>query len=89
VLFELVGADNAARFAMAIEAKASTRLLMKRKQLKTIRIDCTVNDCTGKPPMTDVTVVIESYRIVELKPGVCEAAPGEGAARLLLLTTVC
>lgn len=37
--------------------------------MKTVLANCTIIDCTGSPPMKDVTVVIEGNRILALKPG--------------------
>jgi hypothetical protein len=37
--------------------------------MRTILTNCTVIDCTGKPPMEDMTVVIEGDRIEKLTPG--------------------
>jgi imidazolonepropionase-like amidohydrolase len=37
--------------------------------MKTILTNCTVIDCTGNPPMKDMTVVIEGEEIAELKVG--------------------
>jgi len=45
--------------------------------MKTILTNCTIIDCTGKPPMTDMTLVVEDDKIAELKAGVSQAA-GEG-----------
>jgi len=46
--------------------------------MKTILTNCTVIDCTGKPPMKDTTVVVEDDRIAELKPGTHQQPPREG-----------
>ena len=46
--------------------------------MKTILTNCTVIDCTGNPPMKDMTVVIESDKIAELRPGVHQHAAEEG-----------
>jgi imidazolonepropionase-like amidohydrolase len=46
--------------------------------LKTILTNCAVIDCTGKPPMKDMTVVVEGDKIAELKPGAYSRAAGEG-----------
>jgi len=51
--------------------------------MKTVLTNCTVIDCTGKPPMKDMTVIIEGEKIAELKPGVWEQAPREGKVRVL------
>ena len=45
--------------------------------MKTVLTNCTVIDCTGKPPMKDMTVVAEGDKIAELKPGVHKEAAGE------------
>ena len=37
--------------------------------MKTILTNCTIIDCTGKPPLKDFSVVIESDRVVGLIPG--------------------
>ena len=46
--------------------------------MKTILTNCTVIDCTGEPPMKDMTVVIEGDKIAELKPGTYKQTVGEG-----------
>jgi imidazolonepropionase-like amidohydrolase len=46
--------------------------------MKTILTNSTVIDCTGKPPMVDMTVVIEGDKIAQLRPGPYEAAAGDG-----------
>ena len=46
--------------------------------MKTILTNCTVIDCTSKPPMKDMTVVIQGDKITELKPGSYRPADGEG-----------
>jgi imidazolonepropionase-like amidohydrolase len=45
--------------------------------VKTILTNCTVIDCTGKPPKEDMTIVIEGGKIAELKPGICREAARE------------
>jgi len=50
--------------------------------VKTILTNCTVIACTGKPPVKDMTVVIEGDRIAELKPGGYQQAAEEGDMRL-------
>ena len=37
--------------------------------MKTILTNCTVIDCTGKPPMQNMTIIIEADRISELQSG--------------------
>lgn len=45
--------------------------------MKTILTNCTVIDCTGKAPIEDVTIVIESDRITSIEPAALQApAPG-------------
>ena len=46
--------------------------------MKTILTNCTLIDCTGKPAMKDMTVVIEGEKIAALNPGVYQQADGEG-----------
>ena len=50
--------------------------------MKTILTNCTVIDCTGKPPMKDMTVVIEGDKIAELKPWGYQQAAEEGEVRV-------
>jgi imidazolonepropionase-like amidohydrolase len=50
--------------------------------MKTILTNCTVIDCTGKPPMKDTTIVIEDNKIANLKPGVYQPVEGEGENRV-------
>jgi imidazolonepropionase-like amidohydrolase len=50
--------------------------------MKTILTNCTVIDCTGKPPMTDMTIVIERGKIAELKPGIYKQEDGKGTVRV-------
>ena len=50
--------------------------------MKTILTNCTVIDCTGQPPLNDVTVFIEDDQITGLKPGVYQQAAEEGEARV-------
>ena len=38
-------------------------------QQKTVLTNCTVIDCTGRPPMEDVTVVIVGNKIAEIEQG--------------------
>jgi len=38
--------------------------------MRTILTNCTVIDCTGKPPLKDTTVVIDGDQIAQLRPGV-------------------
>jgi imidazolonepropionase-like amidohydrolase len=45
--------------------------------VKTVLTNCTVIDCTGKPPMTDATVVIVGNRITEIKKGSYNKSAGE------------
>jgi len=45
--------------------------------MKTILTNCTVIDCTGKPPQEDMTIVIEGGKIAELKPGIYREAARE------------
>ena len=52
--------------------------MIKEGPIKTILTDCTVIDCTGKPPMKNMNVVIEDNRIAELKLGTYEGVVGEG-----------
>ena len=50
--------------------------------MRTILTHCNVIDCTGKPPLKDVSVVIEYDKIAELKPGVYRAVAGEEEGRV-------
>ena len=45
--------------------------------VKTVLTNCTVIDCTGNAPMTDMTVVIVGNTIAEIKKGIYEKAAGE------------
>ena len=45
--------------------------------MRTILTNCTVIDCTGRPPMVDTTVVIEGEEIRELRPGRHDVAARE------------
>jgi len=49
--------------------------------MKTILTNCTVIDCTDRPPMKDMTVVIEGEKIAALKPGAYWQADGERDVR--------
>ncbi len=51
--------------------------------MKTVLANCTVIDCTGNPPMKEVTVIIEGNRILELKPGPYRERDQESDARVL------
>ena len=46
--------------------------------MRTILTNCTIIDCTGKPPMDDMTVVIEGEEIKQLKQGTYDGATQEG-----------
>ncbi len=46
--------------------------------MKTILTNCTVIDCTGKPPVKDMSIIIEADRISELKAGMYIPTAGEG-----------
>ena len=46
--------------------------------MKTILTNCTVIDCTGRPPMKDTTVVIERETIAALQPGAYQQTGREG-----------
>ncbi len=48
------------------EHKLTPKEITERKTMLT---NCTVIDCTGKPPMEDVTAVIEGDRIEKVTPG--------------------
>jgi len=50
--------------------------------MKTILTNCTVIDCTGNPPMENVTVVIEDQKIARLQQGTYQETAGEGEMRL-------
>ncbi len=50
----------------------------EKAQMKTILTNCTVIDCTGKPPKEDMTIVIEGGKIAELKTGIYREAAREG-----------
>jgi imidazolonepropionase-like amidohydrolase len=45
--------------------------------MRTILTNCTVIDCTGIPPLQDMTVEIDGDRIAQLKPGVHGKAAGK------------
>ena len=46
--------------------------------MKTILRNCTIIDCTGKPPMNDMTVIIENNKIAALDAGEYAWEPVEG-----------
>ena len=46
--------------------------------MKTILTNCTIIDCTGKPPMNDMTVIIENNNIAALEAGEYAWEPVEG-----------
>jgi len=48
----------------------------------TILTNCTVIDCTGKPAMPDMTVIIDGAKIAEVKPGRYEQEGGQGEVRV-------
>ncbi|MEE8391982.1 MAG: amidohydrolase family protein [Anaerolineae bacterium] len=50
--------------------------------MKTILTNCTIIECTGKPPANDMTLVIEGDKIAELKPGSYQPVEGRGEARV-------
>jgi imidazolonepropionase-like amidohydrolase len=50
--------------------------------VNSILTNCTVIDCTGNPPLKDMTVVIEGDRIAELRPGAYQAAAQDGETRV-------
>jgi imidazolonepropionase-like amidohydrolase len=51
--------------------------------VKTILTNCTVIDCTGNPPLKDMTVIVEGDRIAKLRPGAYQAAAQERETRVL------
>lgn len=54
--------------------------------IKTVLTNCVVIDCTGKPPMEDMTVVITGGRIAEIKRETYDPSPGETNVRVFNLT---
>ena len=46
--------------------------------MRTILTNCTVIDCTGRPTMQDMTVVIEGEGIKQLKQGTYDGQPMKG-----------
>ena len=50
--------------------------------MKTILTNCVVIDCTGKPPMEDMTVVITGNTITEIKRGTYRQSSGEKNVRV-------
>lgn len=50
--------------------------------MKTILTNCTIIDCTGKPPIRDMTIVIEGEKIVALDQGRYRQADGERGVRV-------
>jgi imidazolonepropionase-like amidohydrolase len=46
--------------------------------VKTILTNCSVIDCSGQPPMKDMSIIIEDDKIVELKAGLYNQTPSEG-----------
>jgi len=50
--------------------------------MKTVLTNCSVIDCTGKPPMEDMTVVITDDTITEIRSGTYRQSPGETNVRV-------
>jgi imidazolonepropionase-like amidohydrolase len=50
--------------------------------MKSVLTNCTVIDCTGRPPQQDTSIIIEDNKIAELRPGVYQEATGEGELRM-------
>jgi imidazolonepropionase-like amidohydrolase len=50
--------------------------------MKTVLTNCTVIDCTGKPPMEDMTVVITDDTITEISEGTYRQSSGDGNVRV-------
>jgi imidazolonepropionase-like amidohydrolase len=50
--------------------------------MKTVLTNCVVIDCTGKPPMEDMTVVITDDTITEIRKGTYSQSPGEKNVRV-------
>ena len=53
--------------------------------LKTVLTNCTVIDCTGNPPIKDVTLVIVGNTISEIKKGTYQKSAGEKNVKVLNL----
>jgi imidazolonepropionase-like amidohydrolase len=51
--------------------------------MKTVLTNCTVIDCTGNPPLEDMTLVIEDNTITELVQGAYRSPAKEGRVRVL------
>lgn len=49
---------------------------------KTVLTNCVVIDCTGKPPMEDMTVVITDDSITDIRHGTYRQSPGEKNVRI-------
>jgi len=63
----------------------STTYAQNPNTSKTVLTHCVVIDCTGKPPMEDMTVVITGGRIAEIKRGIYDPSPGETNVRVFNL----
>ena len=50
--------------------------------MKTVLTNCSVIDCTGKPPMHDMTVVITDDIIAEIRKGTYRPPSGEDNVRV-------
>ena len=46
--------------------------------MKTVLTNCTIIDCTGQPPLKEMSLTIEGDRIRELKAGKYSQLAGEG-----------
>jgi imidazolonepropionase-like amidohydrolase len=51
--------------------------------MKTVLTNCTVIDCTGRPPLQDMTLVVEDNTITELAQGAYDHPTPEGQARVI------
>ena len=51
---------------------------LRRSQVRTVLTNCTIIDCTGQPPLKEMSLIIEGDRISELKAGKYGPPAGEG-----------
>jgi imidazolonepropionase-like amidohydrolase len=72
---------------LALEATYPTKSekleIIREVRVRKVLTNCTIVDCTGNPPMKDMTVVIEGDRIVELMSGVYRPEAHEGDTQVI------
>ena len=63
-------------------AKLNHTYAQEAGTLKTVLTNCFIIDCTGKPPMKDMTVIIVDNHIEKIKRGPYRPSPGEKDVRV-------